>query len=167
ATRARERDARAQDLRREPPRVHRLRRGELPGGGAAPGLGAAGLPARGGPPRPGPRHGHAPRHRPRPPRHPARDTPGERRPLGARAARALDEEHELLARAVLGEHADRGAAAGAHALDAVDRLLDLLRRVAAPAQHDRVLRAAEEVELALEDEADVAAVEPAVAERRG
>src|SRR5262249_35058850 len=89
----------------------------------------------------------------------------EARVVARGAARALDEDHELLARAVLGEHPHRRAAADARAGHAIDRLLDVLGRVVAAAQHDRVLRAAEEEELALEDEAAVARVEPAVAER--
>src|SRR5882724_1781809 len=84
-----------------------------------------------------------------------------------RAPPPLDEEGHLLARRLLGQPARRHDTAGAYSRHPLDRALDLLRRMVAAVEEDDVLGPAGEIQLAVQEETQVAGVEPAVAERLG
>src|SRR6185295_6416566 len=82
---------------------------------------------------------------------------------GRDAATGFDEQEKDLAIPPFRQMAHRDRAAGADARHAVQRALDLLRRVVATAEDHDVLRAAGQEQFALMEESEISGVEPAVA----
>src|SRR5262245_61686350 len=164
---AREGKARAQHLADQAQCRHRLGRVEPAGEEAAAGLGAPDLPARGARERPGLEHDHARRDEARPLGEAAADPLHQRGGVRCGVPRALHEDEQLLALAALRQDPDRRAAARAHAVEAIQGLLHVLRRVIAAPQHDRILATPVEIELASEEESRVAGIEPTVAKHFG